>query len=335
MYSCCAVLLLAFAVDFIIGDPHYGLHPTRLIGRLISFLQKPMENRGLFNEKYGVILTISVLSVVFCIYFAAVYTVSFLGRGFETVFYVFVLYSSLALKDMFDHTNKIYFALKSNDLEKAKRYAGMIVGRDTQSLNESGIVMAAVESMSENFVDGFASVVFWYFIGAFAGCTVNFEPTDSGVLFALLYRSVNTLDSMVGYKNAKYIRFGRFAARLDDAVNFIPARISVFFICLSAYFVNEDSLSCFKTAKKDRLKHPSPNSAHAESAVAGAMKIKLGGTVIYPYLKVEKPFIGETYKFPEKEHIKRCKVLLTFSAVIFVVFSEILCCLLKNPFSLF
>ncbi len=326
---------MAFLTDFVIGDPHYGLHPTRLIGRLILFFQKPMENRGLFNERYGVVLTIAVLTAVFCLYFAAVYAISFLGRGFETVFYVFVLYSSLALKDMFNHTNRIHSALKSGDLKKAKRYLGMIVGRDTQRLDETGIVMAAVESMSENFVDGFASVVFWYFTGILAGCIIKFEPAAIGVLFTLLYRTVNTLDSMVGYKNAKYIRFGRFAAKLDDAVNFIPARISVFFICFGSYFVGKDGLSCFKTAKKDRLKHPSPNSAHAESAVAGAMKIKLGGTVTYPHSKVEKPFIGGMYEFPEKEHIKRSQALLTFSAVLFVVFYEVLCCLLEQSYSLF
>lgn len=335
MHSCCAVLLLAFATDFVIGDPNYGLHPTRLIGRLISFFQKPMENRGLFNEKYGAIFTIAVLTTVLCLYFMAIYAVSFLGRIFEFALQVFVLYSSLALKDMFNHTDRIYSALESSDLEKAKTYTGMIVGRDTQRLDETGIVTATIESMSENFVDGFASVVFWYFIGAFAGRIMKFDAVSLGVLFALFYRSVNTLDSMVGYKSAKYVRFGKIAARLDDAVNFIPARISVFFICLSAYFVNEDGLSCFKGAKKDRFKHPSPNSAHAESAVAGAIKIKLGGTVIYPNSKVEKPFIGEIYEFPKKEHIQRCKVLLIFSAVLFVVFYEMLCCLSEGFFSLF
>ncbi len=325
MNNCCVILLIAFVLDYVTGDPNYALHPTRLIGKLILFLESLFEKAGMFTVFGGAAFAVAIILSISFLYMFADHVLSVLNIYAELIFNLFMLYSAIALKDMVKHADKVYSALNNNDLEQAKVKVSMIVGRRVENLDKTGIVMATIESMSENFVDGFFSVIFWFFAGIFIGYISHSEPLKFGVLFALVFRAINTLDSMVGYKNKRYADFGKFSAKLDDAANFFPARLAVFIICLASCFIKADCLSCFKIAKKDRLKHPSPNSAHAQSAVSGALNIKLGGETDYTYAKILKPFMGEAYDVPNSEHIKRCSRLLFVSAFCYMILAEAAC----------
>jgi adenosylcobinamide-phosphate synthase len=318
-----AVLTFAFIVDCLIGDPVYPFHPTRLIGKIITFFEKILEKMRLFNIFGGAVFVFFVLVFVLSIYsFFA-----FLFRGFNYYIYlafeIFVVYSAIALKDMMIHADRVYDALINKDLKKAQSAVQMIVGRDAKRLDEVGVASAAIESLSENFVDGFFAVVFWYVVGGIMGFLLNGDTLFFGGFFAISYRSINTMDSMVGYRNERYEKFGKVAAKLDDFVNFIPARLSVIFICFCAFLLKKDSKGCIKTAKEDRLKHSSPNSAHAESAVAGALNVKLGGKIVYPHITIEKPYIGGAYSLPNIDNIKETEKLLFYSAVLLVVVVDV------------
>ncbi len=328
MDNYCSALICAFVADIIIGDPVYIFHPTRLIGKLIHLLEQIFEKSGMFNVAGGCVFTVATLFTVALFYISIRYLITKVSTFLGFVFDVFILYSAIALRDMTHHANIVHRELKKKNLDEAKIKLSAIVGRDTKKLDESGIVAATIESMSENFVDGFFAVIFWGVIGIMLGYFTNSNRLFLLVLFAVLYRTVNTLDSTVGYKNARYLFFGKCSAKTDDMANFIPARLSVFSICLGACFLGYDCISCLKTAKKDRLKHPSPNSAHPESAVSGALHIKLGGNIKYPHTTIEKPFIGNSYEFPRLNHIKQCSILLYAAAVISLIIYEIFCLLI-------
>ena len=317
-----SVLLLSFLLDLLIGDPVYPLHPTRLIGKCAQFSERIMEKIGSFNIFGGFIFFVFVTGSVFAAYNILRLILLNINRYIAVIFYIFILYSSIALKDMSHHAQKVYHALKNNNMAKAKETVGMIVGRDITKLDDKGIVKSVIESSSENFVDGFVSVIFWYAAGGIFGAFLNKEPVFYAVMFALVFRTINTLDSMVGYKDKRYINFGKFSAKVDDAVNFIPARISIPLICLATFFINKKAADCFKTGYRDRFNHPSPNSAHAESAVSGALGIKLGGDTVYSFYTVKKPVIGKEYEQPQIKDIKESLRLLNISAVILIILIE-------------
>ncbi len=198
------------------------------------------------------------------------------------------------------------------DIKKARKKVSMIVGRQTQKLDEAAITRATVETVAENFVDGFLSPLFFAMVG--------------GAPLALAYKMVNTLDSMVGYKNETYIFFGRASARIDDAANFIPARISVLIISLSAFiFSIKKSILAFKTGFHQGSLHKSPNAGYPEAAFSGALKIRLGGPSFYHGAIVEKPFIGKSFKDPGKEKIKQACDLMMFSSFLATLLA---CCVL-------
>ena len=317
------VLTLAFVFDYLIGDPVYPFHPTRLVGKIITFFENILEKFNLFNVFGGVIFALSVLAAALSFYSFLAFLFRELNYYIYVAFEIFVLYSTIALKDMMIHTDRVYSALLDKDLKKAQNAVQMIVGRDAKKLDEVGVVSAVIESLSENFVDGFFAVVFWYMLGSVVGYLLGKDILFFGGFFAFMYRVVNTMDSMVGYRNTRYEKFGKFAAKLDDFFNFIPARLSVIFICFCALLFIKNGQGCIKTAKQDRLKHQSPNSAHAESAVAGALNIKLGGKVVYTYTTIEKPYIGELYNLPNIESIKKSETLLFYSAVLFIAVVDV------------
>ncbi len=328
IFESIVLLGLVFALDFLFGDPVYALHPTRIIGKTVTLFEKILFSLGFCGIVGGFLLVFLVNFIVVAFYLVLVWMFGFFGHYFVFLLNVYIVYSVIALKDMFTHADRVYNNLKNEDIEKAKSSVGMIVGRDVSVLDETGIVKATIESLSENFVDGFLSVVFWYCLFSFMGFWFGFDCLISGTVGALIYRAVNTMDSMVGYKNERYMYFGRIAARLDDILNFIPARLSVFIICLASFILGRGFVVCIKTAKNDRLKHASCNSAHAESAISGALKIKLGGRTVYPYGTIDKPFIGEGFDSPEIKDIKRAEevlfvssILSLFSAFIFIYIS--------------
>ncbi len=295
---------ISFILDLIFGDPHYRLHPVRLIGRLIELLYR---NISLENKKTKG-AAIVVFSVVICliIYF-------FIKKisGKLWIFWdIYLCYSFIALKDLFDHINPLKEALEKEDLDEARRLISRVVGRDPERLDREGIIRAAVETISENFVDGFLSPLFWFSVGCIFGYPVA---------FMLFYKVVNTLDSMLGYKTEELKEVGYFSAKLDDIMNFIPARISLFIFFTVALFLRLDAKRALSVALRDRLKHESPNSGHPEAFFAGLLGIRLGGPTYYPYGLVKKGFLGDERRRPSVSDISFSLRFSGYSAIFSVL----------------
>ena len=208
-----------------------------------------------------------------------------------------MVYYLLAARSLRTESMKVYGELKKNDLQGARRAVSMIVGRDTKTLDREGVTKAAVETVAENASDGVIAPLFYTALG--------------GPVLGFLYKAVNTMDSMVGYKNEKYLYFGRAAARLDDLANFIPARISALFMIGAAFLLGMNGRQAVKTYRRDRYKHKSPNSAHTEAVCAGALGIRLAGPASYFGKMVEKPYIGDALRPVEDEDIVRANRLLS------------------------
>jgi len=313
------VLLLAFFLDIFMGDPEYRWHPIRIIGRgiilCLSFLKKlRLDSRGA-----GVCLTLTMVSASILIYTFIHFILLSIKPLLCLLFDTFLCYSCLALKDLFDHVIPIVKALESNDLYGARKSAGMVVGRDVDSLDRSGVIRAAIETISENFVDGFLSPVFWFAAGCIAANVVNLEPVFIGTSLMLVFKTASTLDSMVGYKNQEFINIGWAGARLDDMMSFIPSRLSLLILFLGAWLNRLHPLDGMRVALRDRLKHDSPNSAHSESFVAGALNIRLGGPTRYPEGIKDKPWLGDEYCYPDIDHIMMAIRLLKASSYVTII----------------
>lgn len=302
MLECIIILAAAFTADLLLGDPVYRLHPVRLLGYFIAGLEKILFSAGWRGfSGGGMLFAGSVLCALAILLVSAALWRVFPAAGIAA--FTFIVYSSIGFRDMIHHALPVEAALKSGNTEKARNLLQRIVGRDTSQLDDEGIARGAVESVAENFVDGFLAVVFWFAAGAVAAPALGLSPAPAATGCALVYRVVNTLDAMVGYRSRPYERFGTVSARADDILNFIPARLSVPVISIAAFICRMDSLGSVKTAIRDRLKHVSPNAGHAESAVAGALGIRLGGPVPYAGKIIEKPWLGEKTRDIASFHI--------------------------------
>ena len=296
---------LGFLMDLIIGDPYNIPHPIRLIGRLIGFLDKKMLNlkKSAGSQKFrGLLMCVVVTGLTFTV-MAAISLVSYginrvLGIVVEAVFTCYIL----ATKSLKDESMKVYKALKTGSIEDSRKAVSMIVGRDTQVLDEEGVAKAAVETVAENTSDGVIAPLIYTCIG--------------GPVLGMLYKSINTMDSMVGYHNDRYENFGFFPAKLDDVVNFFPARISAILMILATIFVGKDfdTKGAYRIFIRDRYNHKSPNSAQTESACAGALGVRLAGDASYFGKIVKKPFIGDDTRPIEIEDIKRVNKLMYVTA---------------------
>ena len=314
-------ILLGFILDTIIGDPYKLPHPIRWIGSFISILEKLCRKIARNNTMLmilGAILAIVVISVSGGITLLVLKLSSFNKYAYTTVSAI-ICYYMLAGKSLKTESMKVYKAFENNDTEGARKAVSMIVGRDTQSLTKEGIIKAAVETVAENTSDGVTAPLMFLMLG--------------GAPLGFLYKAVNTMDSMVGYKNDRYLNYGRTAAKLDDVVNYIPARISAALMIAAAYlpgkqFSGKDALRIFK---RDRYNHASPNSAQTEAACAGALNLRLAGDASYFGKIVKKPYIGDDIRPVEAEDIARVNVLLYRSAVI----GECLCLLILMGITLF
>ena len=300
IYAC----IIGFILDLIVGDPHWIYHPIRLIGKLISSTEKLIRHcfpKTKTGERIGgIVLAIIVMIIstgIPLVLLIICYKMNvYLGLIIESIF----CYQLLATKSLKVESMKVYKALKDKDIEKARYAVSMIVGRDTKSLDEVGITKAAVETVAENTSDGSIAPLIAIIIG--------------GAPLGFLYKSINTMDSMIGYKNDKYINIGRFAAKLDDVVNYIPARFSAYMMILSAYMLGMDGKNAYRIYKRDRYKHDSPNSAHTESVCAGALRIRLAGDAYYFGKLHKKEYIGDALREIEIEDIKRANRLLYMCA---------------------
>lgn len=302
-----------FVLDLLFGDPHALPHPIRLIGTLIAGLEKKLLKLQMRDEKKefykGILLVVLVLfstgAVAALVLVVAYWLHPVAGIVIESV----MTYQILATKCLKDESMKVYQSLNEQGLEAGRVAVSMIVGRDTNVLDETGVVKAAVETVAENTSDGVIAPMLYTALG--------------GPVLGFVYKAVNTMDSMVGYKNDKYLYFGRAAAKLDDVVNFIPARISAYLMIAAAYIGGKafDGKQAYRIYKRDRRNHASPNSAQTESVCAGALGIQLAGDASYFGKVVKKPYIGDAHRAVESEDIVRVNRLMYVTAVI----SEVLC----------
>ncbi len=315
------ILTLACLLDLLFGDPHWLYHPVRAIGFLITRcerllwrlfrLREPQDmDRG--RKKFAGFFL--VLLVLLCTLFGIMLSLRllehFLGIWAARLLQLFWCAQLLAAHSLFAESRKVYTALKKEGLAAGRRAVSMIVGRDTEALDESGVVKAAVETVAENTSDGVVAPMLFF-------CCFGLP----GMFF---YKAVNTMDSMVGYRNARYYDFGTAAARLDDLCNFLPSRISGILMVFSAgicgLFYRNAPVFSFRNAwrifLRDRRKHKSPNSAQTEAACAGALSVQLAGPAVYFGKTVEKPYIGDPIRPVEKEDIIRANVLMLCTAML-------------------
>ena len=302
-------VILGFILDLIVGDPHWLYHPIRLVGHLISGLEKLL--RRIFPKtEQGELIAGGFLLVLTAGITTAVAWGLLLAAGLEHPCLRFALevimcYWVLATKSLKTETMKVYDALKEGDLKKARFAVSMVVGRDTEVLDDIGVTKAAVETVAENASDGVIAPLLFLMIG--------------GAPLGFFYKAVNTMDSMVGYKNDKYLYFGRAAAKFDDVLNYIPARLSGMLMCGAAAFCGMDSKNAWRIYRRDRYNHSSPNSAHTEATAAGAMHIQLAGNAYYFGKLYEKPTLGDPDRPVEYEDIPRVNRLLYATAILSLV----------------
>lgn len=293
MLECIIVLWLGFLLDVFLGDPEYRFHPIRLMGHGISLGEKWLRKLGMASRSGGIILALGLICVTLIVFLLLTRILNEIYGPLAFLFQVYVCFSCLALRDLTVHLNLVVDALESGDLEAARQSVSRVVGRDVTVLDEKGVCRAAVETLAENFVDGFVSPLFWYLAGGFLGLLLGLDPVIFALGAMLMFKVASTMDSMVGYKNEKYEALGWAGAKLDDVMNFVPARLSFIFLFLGAIFAGCDGVRGIKIGIRDRLKHESPNSAHGESFVAGALGIRLAGPTTYGNVRKEKPWLGE------------------------------------------
>ncbi|WP_457577734.1 adenosylcobinamide-phosphate synthase CbiB [Desulfomarina sp.] len=313
-------ILAAIALDLFFGDPRWFPHPVRLIGRLCTVMEK--LTRRLFTNEIpaGFITVLIVLAVTGGTTLILLLSANSLGGPVTTCVAVILLYFSFAVKDLVRHSEEVFRELTDkNDLEGARKAIARIVGRDTDSLDQEEISRACVETVAENMVDGMTAPFFYAVVfSIFSGC-LALPAIGWSAVGAMLYKAVNTMDSMIGYKNKKYERFGRIAAKLDDICNFLPARISGVILILAAFILKLDYRGALRIFSRDRLAHASPNAGHTEAVVAGAFGFFLGGTSTYFGAPVEKPVIGDKLRDIEPGDIKKCNTFIIVGYFLFVV----------------
>ena len=298
---------IAYVLDLIFGDPQNVVHPVQVIGKIISAGEKV-----LLRKKYkflaGAVLNIFTVSITY----TSMYLISKSVKisVFFMIIEIYLMYTIFSINSLAREGNRVYRILKEGDIEKARKDLSYLVSRDTEMMDEKMIIRSTMETISENTVDGIVAPMFYMFLG--------------GMPLAMAYKAINTLDSMVGYKNEKYMDFGKFSAKVDDAANFIPARITGILIVLASMILGYDYKNSLKIFIRDRKNHSSPNSAHSEASVAGALGVQFGGKVSYFGKEIDKPTIGDKTKEFELEDIrKNIRIMYVTSFLSLVIFSLI------------
>jgi len=304
---------IAYVLDLIFGDPQNIIHPVQVIGKMISSGEKFLlgENSSL-SRKYkffaGMILNITVISLTYGITYLIPRTSE--NSIILTVAEIYLMYTVFSINSLAREGNRVYNILKEGNIERARKDLSYLVSRDTGTMDEKMIIRSTMETISENTVDGIVAPMLYMFLG--------------GLPLSMTYKAINTFDSMVGYKNEKYMDFGKFSAKLDDVANFIPARITGILIVIGSIILGYDYKNSLKVFIRDRKNHSSPNSGHAEAGVAGALGVQFGGRVSYFGKEVDKPVIGDKIKDFELEDIKKnIKIMYVASFLSLIVFSVI------------
>ncbi len=300
------IIPAAFFLDMVLGDPLFLPHPIRFMGKAIEELE-PVYRRIPVNPVIsGGLFALSLIGLTWLIFFLVIRAAMAVSPVPGRIIQVVLVYYCISTRSLEQAAMKVYRALLGKGIEAARERLKMIVGRQVEDLSENQISRAAVETVAENLVDGVVSPLFFAAIG--------------GAPLAMAYKMINTLDSMVGYKNDKYLLFGKVSARIDDAANFIPARLSIPMISLGAFLLNGRGKTAFKTAVKEGGEHTSPNAGLSEAAFAGSLNIRLGGPGSYHGKRVVKPFIGKGFKKAMPHHIKQACDLMQVSALLCMVF---------------
>ncbi len=288
----------AVILDFILGDPRWLPHPVRWMGRAIEKLEAPFRRLPFHPVVSGFLFWLVLVGAAFIISYMVIAVADAVNFHFGLLVQVLLVYYALSARCLAKEALGVWKALYADDLDTARKRVSMIVGRDPRHLDANGVAQATVETVAENLVDGFAAPLFFAAIG--------------GAPLAMAYKMVNTLDSMVGYKNDRYKHFGKAAARMDDLFNYLPARLVVPIIALAAQWTADKSgKRTLLSARRDGRKHSSPNAGFSEAAFSGALQVRLGGPSTYHGRLVTKPYIGEGFGPVETRHVPQaCRLML-------------------------
>lgn len=299
-----AACVTGFILDFIFGDPAWIYHPVRIIGKGIELGERLL--RRISGEKHltaaGAVLWLMIAGLSFLFPLGILLLARKIHPGLCFALESFWCFQILAARSLCRESGKVYDRLQENDLPGARRAVSMIVGRDTESLTEEGVTKAAVETVAENTSDGVTAPLIYLMIG--------------GAPLGFLYKAVNTMDSMLGYKNDRYLYFGRVPAGMDDIFNYIPARLTALLMIAAAYLTGLDGKNAWKIYRRDRKKHASPNAAQTESVCAGALRVQLAGDAVYFGKLYKKEFIGDSLRPIEPQDIRRTQRLMYVTALL-------------------
>jgi len=300
----------AYVADLLLGDPPGYPHPVRLIGQTISLLEKNFlqwAHTPWMQCFLGVILAVTIVSGAGILTWAIIRMAGWVHPVFSSIVVIFFAYTTLATRNLYDEATKVIKVLEQGDLNLARKKVGFLVGRDTDRLDEKEICRALIETVSENTSDGIVAPLFYLIIG--------------GPPLAMAYKALNTLDSMVGYRNDHYRYLGWASARGDDLANLIPSRLTALLFVLSSFILRKNWRGAWRATWRDGPKNPSPNSGYPEAAMAGALGVQLGGKNFYFGRVEEKPLIGESERSIDRRVAKESLHLMIVNSLIAVIIS--------------
>lgn len=298
------ILLVAVILDWVLGDPRWLPHPIRWMGLSIEALEPRFRMMPFPLVLSGGLMVILLVTMAYLITSVVIWGALLIHPRLEQIISILLIFYCISIRSLYDEAQGVAKALKQKNMMTARKKVGLIVGRDTDRLDENGVRRAAIETVAENFVDGVVTPLFFAALG--------------GAPLAMAYKMINTLDSMIGYKNERYLNFGKAAARLDDVTNFIPARLSVPVIALGAMLMGRNGRKVIQTAIVEGANHTSPNAGYSEAAFAGALAVRLNGPGTYGGKQVDKPFIGVRFGFPNSGDIARACDLMVVSSIIWL-----------------
>ncbi len=303
-----AAIAVGFILDLIIGDPSYPFHPVVLMGKGISWLEKILRKVFPKTEKGelmgGTILALIITVVTYTFGYLIIHLAGRINSYVSFAAECIIAYQCIAVKAMLKESENVLAKVKTGDIKLAGQAVKRIVGRDTEGLDMKGVIRADIECLAESLCDGVIAPVFFLIAG--------------GIPLGLAYKAVNTMDSMIGYKNDRYLYFGRTAARLDDIAGFIPARLSALLIVLLS-FMGGDGGRSFRIWRRDRYRHASPNSGQTEAAMAGALNVRLGGPAKYFGQEIDKAYIGDDIKTPGTEEIQKAEKVFKAASILGII----------------
>jgi len=298
-------ILAAFALDLLFGDPRWLPHPVKLMGRFALALEAPLRWWLVSARVAGIATVILVVAAAGLMTWAAIGCASTAYPAVGEAISILLLYTTFATRDLLRHSHRVYKALQTDNICGARKAVAMLVGRDTKNLDEHGISRAAVESVAENLIDGVTAPIFFAALG--------------GPVAAMMYKAASTLDSTFGYKTDRYLSFGWASARLDDALNYLPARLTVPFIAIAAAVSGFRPLAALRVCLRDGRKHASPNAGLGEAAMAGALGVQLGGLNYYDGEPEEGALMGESLRPLDRRSILAANILAFVTAALFLL----------------